>query len=206
MRVVPQQGPSVGVNAPTAAPARAAVAAEGAAPTARAQPGATSDGSPEVTVERTARAAAPAVPASPREVVTRFYQAFERRDTATLRTLYAPDVKFKDAIFSYPDRAGTMRMWEKILADPNTRIRFTLDSVDGSQVKGNWVADYKVGGRPVHNEVSTTMTVKDGLITQHTDDFSWNKWAPQALPLGHLATLPGIKQVVQALLRSKING
>ncbi len=187
-----------------AAAPRAAAAQAAPSAAARTTPGATSDGSAEVTVERTARAA-PAAVASPKDVVTQFYAAFEKGDTATLARLYHPAVKFQDAMFSYEDRAGTMKMWTKILADPSTKIRFTMDSVDGKQVTGHWVADYKILGRPVHNEIKTTMTVENGLITSHKDDFSWNKWAPQALPLGHLATLPGIKQLVQMVIRSRID-
>lgn len=205
MRVTSSPQPAVANRVETHAPAarKPAGSASDAGPVARQQ-SATSDGSAEVTVERTARAA-PAAPASPRDVVTRFYAAFEKGDTATLEKLYAPDVKFQDAIFSYENRDGTMNMWRKILADPTTKIRFTLDNVDGSQVTGHWVADYKILGRPVHNEISTRMTVENGLITRHRDDFDWNKWAPQALPLGHLATLPGLKQLVQMVIRSQID-
>jgi hypothetical protein len=54
----------------------------------------------------------------------------------------------------------------------------------------------------VHNEVSTTMRVEGGRIVEHTDDFSWKKWAPQAFPAGRLFTLPGFDALAKGLVRA----
>lgn len=133
----------------------------------------------------------------------RFYDAFETKDLAAMDALYAPDVKFKDAIFAFGDKPGVLGMWKNLFkTDPNAKLKFTVDQVEGDTVKGHWVADYHVNQRPVHNEVATTMTVRDGKITSHTDDFSWKKWAPQAFPAGKLFTLPGFEQLAKALVRS----
>lgn len=116
--------------------------------------------------------------------------------------LYANDVTFKDAIFAFDDKPGVMGMWKNLFkTDPNAKLKFTVDAVQGDTVKGHWVADYHVNQRPVHNEVATTMKVRDGKITEHTDDFSWKKWAPQAFPAGKLFTLPGLEQLAKALVR-----
>lgn len=141
--------------------------------------------------------------ASPRDVVTRFYEAFEKKDVGAMEQLYAPNVRFRDAIFEFGDRAGATKMWRNLFkTDPHAKLKFTVDSADGQTVKGHWVADYHVNGRPVHNEVSTTMKVVDGKITEHTDDFSWKKWAPQAFPAGKLFTLPGLDSLAKALVRT----
>lgn len=197
--VAPQQAP-VSTQSPTTSSTQAATQQPRTAQ-------ATSDGAPEAAFVRSAAVSAPGAGsvATPREVVTQFYAAFVGHNPDAMEKLYAPDVKFKDAIFSYNDRAGTMHMWRKIMQDPTSKFVFTLDSVEGNQVKGHWVADYKLNGRKVHNEISTQMTVENGKITRHTDDFSWSKWAPQALPLGHLATLPGLKQLVQSIMRGIID-
>ena len=148
------------------------------------------------------RAVAGAAP-SPAEVVSQFYRAFEAKDVDAMEQLYAPNLKFKDAIFKFDDAAGATHMWRKLFqVDPNAKLTFTLDSTDGATVKGHWVADYHVGGRPVHNEVSTTMKVENGKIVEHTDDFSWKKWAPQAFPAGALFTLPGLDALAKALVRT----
>ena len=143
-----------------------------------------------------------AAPPSAGDVARTFYDAFEKKDLASMGALYADDVKFKDAIFQFDDKPGVMGMWKNLFkTDPNAQLKFTVDSVNGDTVKGHWVADYHVGKRPVHNEVATTMKVRDGKITEHTDDFSWKKWAPQAFPGGKLFTLPGLDALAKALVR-----
>ncbi|MFT3710409.1 MAG: nuclear transport factor 2 family protein [Archangium sp.] len=150
-----------------------------------------------------ARPVAAAATASPRDVVSQFYAAFEHKNVDAMEQLYAPNLKFKDAIFEFGDRAGTTHMWRNLFkTDPNAKLKFTIDSADGPNVKGHWVADYHVNGRPVHNEVSTTMKVVDGKITEHRDDFDWKKWAPQAFPAGKLFTLPGLDSLAKALVRT----
>jgi limonene-1,2-epoxide hydrolase len=141
--------------------------------------------------------------AAPAEVVGQFYAAFERKDVDAMEKLYAPRLRFQDAIFSFDSAAGATHMWRKLFqVDPNAKLKFTLDSAEGSTVKGHWVADYHVGGRPVHNEVSTTMKVEGGRILEHTDDFSWKKWAPQAFPAGRIFTLPGLDALAKGAVRA----
>lgn len=172
-----------------------------AAPAARSEP--TAEVSKGWVAKASATRAVEGAAPSPAEVVTKFYQAFESKNVDAMAQLYAPNLKFKDAIFSFDDAAGATHMWRKLFeVDPNAKLKFTLDSTEGSTVKGHWVADYHVLGRPVHNEVSTTMKVENGKITQHTDDFSWKKWAPQAFPAGALFTLPGLDSLAKVAVRA----
>lgn len=139
---------------------------------------------------------------APGDAVRAFYDAFERKDVAAMGRLYADDVKFRDAIFSFHDKSGVTRMWTKLFAtDPRTTLKFTLDQVKGDVVTGHWVADYHLGTRAVQNEVTTTMRVHNGKIVEHTDDFSWDRWAPQAIPGGKLFTLPGFDALAKGLIR-----
>lgn len=62
-------------------------------------------------------------PTEAETVARRFYDAFVRGDTATMEGLYAPDVRFRDTIFSFNDRAGTMGMWS-VLLDPASGGKF----------------------------------------------------------------------------------
>lgn len=137
------------------------------------------------------------------DVANKFYDAFVKGDLETMSALYAPDVKFKDAIFQYSDRAGTMHMWTKILG-AKPKIEFKLDKVEGNVAKGTWVADYEVFGRKVHNVINAELTVENGKITKHTDAFPFDKWARQALPIGPLSKLPAVEWLVQRVLRSSI--
>lgn len=138
---------------------------------------------------------------TPAEVVTSFYEAFVKQDMKALEPHYAKDVKFRDEIFRFDDRDGTMGMWSRILRDPKTKLSFELKSVEGDVVTGHWKADYEVFGRKVHNEIDTRMVVKDGKIVEHRDSFDWDKWAKQALPAGGLFTIPPFEQLAKGALR-----
>src|SRR5687767_4470737 len=50
-----------------------------------------------------------------REVVDAFYRAFVTKDFAGMESRYDAQVSFKDPIFEYEDRAGTMGMWRNLL-------------------------------------------------------------------------------------------
>lgn len=144
-------------------------------------------------------------PASPEAVMKKFYEAFTAQRPADFEGLYAPDVKFKDAVFEYSDRKGTMKMWRSILANPKNTFRFEFDRVEGDVAYGRWVGDYKLGGRPIRNELETRMVVRDGRIVEHTDDFDWGKWVKQALPGGGLFANRVGQKIITAVLRAVIN-
>lgn len=143
--------------------------------------------------------------ASPESVMKKFYEAFTSQRPADFEGLYAPDVKFKDAVFEYSDRKGTMKMWRAILANPKNTFRFEFDRVEGDVAYGRWVADYKLGSRPVHNEIETRMVIRDGKIVEHTDSFDWGKWVKQALPGGGLFANKLGQKIVTSVLRAVIN-
>lgn len=145
-------------------------------------------------------------PRSPRAVVDAFYRAFQARNFDRMESLYHPDVRFKDMVFAYGDRAGTMKMWRQILSTPGIKMGVRIGEVDGDTVRGHWAAEYQVFGRPVHNELTFEMKVKDGKIVEHRDHSDWNRWAPQAFPAGALFTLPGLKQLAIGILRMRIDG
>lgn len=153
---------------------------------------------------------APAAPGgAPADVARAFYDAFCKGDTATMEALYAPGVQFHDEIFDFPDRAGTMGMW-RVLTDPASGGRFTYSvlGVKGDVVTVKWLADYKFPskdfGRPVHNEVTATLVVRNGRIVKHTDRFSWEKWSRQALPFGGLSSWGPAASAIKWAIRTAL--
>jgi ketosteroid isomerase-like protein len=140
--------------------------------------------------------------ATPGQVARQFYDAFCKGDTATMENLYAPDVKWKDTIFSFDDRAGTMGMWD-ILCKPAPDKKFTykMVSVSGDTVVVHWLADYVLLGRKIHNDVMATLVVKNGKIVSHEDVYDWGRWARQAFPLGGLVDVWPVKPVLMGVLR-----
>jgi hypothetical protein len=63
-------------------------------------------------------------------VALQFYDAFVHQNSAGMEKAYAPDVKFKDTLFEFGDRAGTMKMWKSILskAGDKPHFQYTVDS------------------------------------------------------------------------------
>lgn len=141
----------------------------------------------------------------PEQVMREFYAAFTSKNPDAIEALYAPDVKFKDEVFQYSNREGTMHMWRKVLADPKNTFRFEFDHVEGDVAYGRWVADYKLAGRPIHNEISSRMVIRDGKIVEHRDSFSWNTWVKQALPFGGIAANATGQKIVTHLIRAFID-
>lgn len=135
-------------------------------------------------------------------IARRFYDAFCRGDVASMERLYAPNVRFKDEIFTFSDRAGTMGMW-RVLVDPSSggRFSYTLLGVEGETATVRWIADYEFLGRPVHNEITARLVIRGGQIVEHHDSFSWERWARQALPLGRFSSFGPIERVIKAGLR-----
>lgn len=53
----------------------------------------------------------------------------------------------------------------------------------------------------MHNVITATLTVRGGKIVHHHDDFSWDRWARQAFPLGPTSSWRPVKHVLQAGIR-----
>ena len=117
-----------------------------------------------------------------------FYRALASDDFDAMSALYAPDVEFRDMVFAYQDRAGAMQMWRRLrgMATRPAQIVYTPGRVEGEVAHGSWTADYQVGLRDVHNELTCALSVRGGKIVQHHDSSDWEKWAAQAFPLGRL--------------------
>ena len=151
------------------------------------------------------RAAAPvagAPAASAAEVATAFFNAFQQQDTAAQGKLYAPDATFKDPIYDLKGRDPVVHMWTSLFkAGKDLKLSYKVLEANTDGAKVSWTADYKVFGRPVHNEAVTDMKVKDGHIVAQQDSWSWSKWAKQALPLGPLVDFPPVKAALRFFLR-----
>ncbi len=144
----------------------------------------------------------PRAQSTPAVVARSFYDAFCSSDFATMDRLYAPDVRFKDEIFTFDDRAGTMGMWRVLLApDAGGRFSYELLEATGDTATVRWIADYRFLGRPVHNEITARLVIRGGRIVEHHDAFSWERWARQALPLGRFSTFKPVAHLIKAGLR-----
>jgi ketosteroid isomerase-like protein len=116
-------------------------------------------------------------------LIERFYAAFGRRDGAAMAACYHPEIEFRDPVFHLRGaRAGLM--WRMLTAAGKDLVVTASDlRFDGERGHARWEARYTFSatGRPVHNVVQATFEFRDGLIVRHTDDFSFWRWARQAL-------------------------
>ena len=145
----------------------------------------------------------PAAPsASPVEVANAFFGAFQKQDTATFDKLYAPGATFKDPIYDLQGKGEVVHMWKSLFkAGKDLKMTYQVLESGPDSAKVAWKADYKVFGRPVHNEAVTELKVKDGQIVAQQDSWSWSKWARQALPLGPLVDFPPVKAALRFVMQ-----
>ncbi|MDD0972782.1 nuclear transport factor 2 family protein [Pseudomonas fontis] len=118
------------------------------------------------------------------ELITRFYQAFQRLDAEAMVACYTDDVVFSDPAF------GTLRgkdagdMW-RMLASRAQDFSLTFDNVRADERSGgaHWVATYlfRQTGRTVVNDIQARFTFRDGKICEHHDSFNLWRWSRQAL-------------------------
>ena len=124
-----------------------------------------------------------------RDLIERFYRAFQQRDGATMATCYHANAKFRDPVFTLEgERIGAM--WKMLCArGADLRVEFANVSADATGGSADWQAWYtfKSSGRPVHNIIRARFQFADGLIVEHVDDFDFWRWSRQALgPIGWL--------------------
>lgn len=146
---------------------------------------------------------APEAPAaSPVEVANTFFSAFQKQDLAAFEKVYAPGATFTDPIYDLQGRGEVVHMWKSLFAaGKDLKVTYEVLESSGDKVKVAWKADYKVFGRPVHNEAVSELTVKNGQIVTQRDSWSWSKWARQALPLGPLVDFPPMKAALRFFMQ-----
>ena len=142
---------------------------------------------------------------TPTQTITRFYDAFQRLDGATMQACYAPDAQFDDEVFSLRGADQVGGMW-RMLCDA-TKAKgmadWRLAVSDISDHGAHWEAHYRFSatGRLVHNIIDADISCgPDGLIQRHRDRFSFWRWSRQALgaPGLLLGWTPFLRQKVQA--------
>jgi hypothetical protein len=119
------------------------------------------------------------------EIASRFYQAFESLDHETMGSLYSETARFTDPVFDLtgPDIG---RMW-RALCSGSTDLDLSFEVVDGGEMSAliDWEARYTFPptGRRIHNRIQSRMTMKDGQIQLHVDQFDFYHWNRQAFGL-----------------------
>jgi ketosteroid isomerase-like protein len=122
--------------------------------------------------------------AETRAALTRFYEAFARRDGEAMAAMYAPEATFEDPVFRLAG-ADIGKMWIGLTGGAkNFSVQFTVAKAGSGAGVVEWTARYLFGGkRPVVNVIVSEIEMRDGLIVKQTDTFDFSRWAAQALGL-----------------------
>jgi ketosteroid isomerase-like protein len=137
-----------------------------------------------------------------RQTIERFYEAFGQCNGAAMTACYAPEAHFHDPAFGDLHGPDVGAMW-RMLTSRATDLKIELHEHEADEETGSahWIARYTFStGRPVVNDIQARFRFKDGLITDHVDEFDFRRWAKQALgPSGHLvALLPPLRKKARA--------
>ncbi len=147
--------------------------------------------------------------ATHKELIERFYRAFDEGDGDAMAACYAPDVNFSDPVFTDLHGARAGAMW-RMLTDAPGDLDIELLSRDADDTHGSarWKARYTFTetGRPVVNDINARFWFRDGLILEHRDEFSFHAWARQALgPVGlALGWTPLLRSAVRRKAASRL--
>lgn len=136
-------------------------------------------------------------------VINRFYTAFAKSDWATMGACYSDAALFSDPVFPDLDARGVRAMWKMLLTSGRPlRVTFAVIEENATGGRCRWEAFYTFSksGRPVHNIITSTFTIKDGMIVRQVDAFDFWRWSRQAL--GASGLLLGWAPVVRNKVRA----
>jgi uncharacterized protein len=144
------------------------------------------------------------------ELITQFYEAFQKKDPAAMIACYAPDVRFSDPVFTDLPGAKAGAMWTMLIeGGSDLRLEFRDVSADDRTGRAHWDAWYTFSatGRPVHNSIEASFEFDGGKISRHTDSFNLPKWAGQALGVsGRLfGRMPFLQRKIRAMAAKRLD-
>jgi ketosteroid isomerase-like protein len=121
-------------------------------------------------------------------IIEQFYDAFQNLDAEKMISLYHPEIVFEDPAFGKLKGKRAENMWRMLCCSQkgkDFRISYNISHYDHKNAKANWEAFYTFSktGRKVHNKISASFVMKEGLIIKHLEDFNLYSWSKQALGL-----------------------
>ncbi|MDX2009631.1 MAG: nuclear transport factor 2 family protein [Myxococcaceae bacterium] len=176
---------------------------------AAAAPPANTAWAPKAQAARGAAVSKASTPTEARNRATaeRFFEAFGRRELSTVEGLYRPDATFKDDMFtlSKGGRSSIMQMWRG--APPFEVFHAEVTEASGNTVRAKWVAEYEMFGRPIRNEIDSTLTFDEsGAIRSQVESWDRQKWMSQALPFVPRWAQGAVYAVLSPLLSWRLGG
>jgi SnoaL-like polyketide cyclase. len=119
-----------------------------------------------------------------KQIIEKFYTAFQQLDYKTMQDCYSPDIVFSDPVFLLLRGEEVKAMWEMLCRNARDfSLTFSdIEIIDEEYATCNWTASYTFSktGNHVVNHIKAFMRFRDGKITEHSDGFRLSSWAAQA--------------------------
>ena len=120
-----------------------------------------------------------------KQIIERFYSAFQRLDYKTMNDCYSDDIIFSDPVFLTLREDDVKGMWEMLCKNAKDfSLTFSdIELIDEEYATCKWVAKYTFSktGNKVINNIKAFMRIKEGKIIEHSDAFRLSTWIGQAL-------------------------
>jgi ketosteroid isomerase-like protein len=144
------------------------------------------------------------------KLIEDFYEAFDKRDGDRMAACYAPGARFSDPVFPGLEGEEPGAMWRMLTGQAkDLNVELLEHEADDDRGSARWRAHYTFSqtGRPVVNDVRAEFRFADGLIAEHTDSFSFHRWARQALgaPGLLLGWTPVLRAATQRRARASLD-
>jgi ketosteroid isomerase-like protein len=144
------------------------------------------------------------------KLIEDFYEAFDKREGDRMAACYAPGARFSDPVFPGLEGEEPGAMWRMLTGQAkDLSVELLEHEADDDRGSARWLARYTFTqtGRPVVNDVRAEFRFADGLIAEHTDSFSFHRWARQALgPPGLLlGWTPVLRAATQRRARASLD-
>ena len=119
-----------------------------------------------------------------KELITKFYTAFSKLDSAAMVSCYHDDIEFTDPAFGTLKGERAKAMWAMLCKNAqDLKIEFSKVEATENTGSAHWDASYtfRKTGRPVLNRINAAFEFRDGKIIKHLDSFNLHNWAKQAI-------------------------
>jgi hypothetical protein len=120
-----------------------------------------------------------------KQVIERFYTAFQKLDYKTMQDCYSDDIIFSDPVFLVLRGNEVKAMWEMLCKNAKDfSLTFSdIELLDEEYATCKWIASYTFSktGNKVVNNIKAFMKLIDGKIIEHSDAFRLSTWIGQAL-------------------------
>ncbi len=142
------------------------------------------------------------------ELINKFYSSFQKLDDNGMNSCYHNDIVFFDPVFGLLKGEEVKAMW-KMLCKNARDFSLTYGNIqhlDEVYSTCDWVASYTFSktGKRVVNKIKANMRFADGMIIEHSDAFSLQKWSSQAL--GFSGWLLGWNSFFQRKIKNQAKG